>query len=90
MTRRHDVDIKVNSSSMGSVTVGGTDISKGVRAITWRAALDEFPCLELELRVFDVTTLSSEETEILIPEETAQALIALGWSPPEATSVETT
>ncbi|MFE2021313.1 hypothetical protein ACFW9O_25025 [Streptomyces sp. NPDC059499] len=84
------MDIKVDSSSMGSITVGGTDISKGVSAITWRSSLDEYPSMELELRVFDVTTLSSEDTEILIPEETAQALIAIGWTPPDATSAETT
>ncbi|MET9999843.1 hypothetical protein ABZ069_23215 [Streptomyces microflavus] len=83
---RHHVEITMGESSMGSIRVGGVDISDGVQSIAWRAARDECPSMELDLLIFDVTTISSKDTEILLPDETVKTLIALGWTPPEDSS----
>lgn len=82
--RRYDVGIEVNGPT-GHVSVGGEPI-RGVRALTYRASMHEMPSLELELAVHDVTRLNSKDTEILLPDETVKALIALGWTPPEGSS----
>lgn len=64
------------------VTVDGVDISSAVTAVTVHADAWEHPRVTLELNVHDVTRISSPETELLIPESTAEALAALGWTPP--------
>ncbi|MGW1221450.1 hypothetical protein ACWD6O_13785 [Streptomyces californicus] len=85
---RHDVDIEVHGP-MGRISIGGEPI-ESVRALTFRAGVDKLPSIELELAVHDVTRLCSKDTEILLPDETVKALIALGWTPPQVTGGEQT
>lgn len=86
--QRHDVDIEVHGP-MGRVTVGGQQV-KGVRGLTYRAGLDEVASLTLDLKIIDVTRLGSKDTEILLPDETVNTLIALGWAPPQVTGGDQT
>ncbi len=82
MARIYQVDI--SSDGMGGrVVIDGHDISRAVRAVTWRGSYDEVAIIELELMVFGVSTLSSKVTQILLPDATSQALTALGWQPPD-------
>lgn len=83
-TCRRNVEIW-HDGLQGQVIVDGVDLTNAVRAITWRTAVDERPSMDVELRIFDVTTVSSKDTEMLLPNETIEALIALGWTPPDVT-----
>jgi hypothetical protein len=80
------VDIELDGSGRGRVVIGGQDISGALRGIVVRGGVGEAPRLELDLDVFDVTRLESAEMEILIPDDTRDALIALGWTPPQVPS----
>lgn len=86
--RHNDVDIEVDGP-MGRISIEGEPI-KGVRGLTYRAAMDEMPSLELELAIHDVTTLNSKDTEIYLPDSTVATLIALGWTPPQVTDGDQT
>jgi hypothetical protein len=81
MTNTHSFQFEWKGNS-ARVTVNGVDISTAVTAVTVHADAWEHPRVTLELRAHDVTQISSPETELLIPETTAQALAAMGWTPP--------
>lgn len=67
---------------VGRVSIDGHDISKAVRSLTFNGDAGMHPRVTLDLDIHDVTTVSSQNTELLIPDGTAEALIALGWTPP--------
>jgi hypothetical protein len=67
---------------VGRVSIDGHDISKAVRSIRFDGDAGARPCVTLNLFIHDVTTVSSQDTEVLIPDSTAEALVALGWTPP--------
>ncbi|MET9965443.1 hypothetical protein ABZZ80_05830 [Streptomyces sp. NPDC006356] len=67
---------------VGRVSIDGHDISKAIRSIRFDGDAGMHPRVTLDLHIHDVTTVSSEGTEVLIPDATAEALIALGWTPP--------
>ncbi|MER8233481.1 hypothetical protein [Streptomyces sp. NPDC094049] len=77
--------IELSAAGMGSVEVDGVPL-KGVRSLSLDAAAGERPELLLELVVHDISTVA--ETHIVIPEDTAATLIALGWTPPPGQPVE--
>jgi hypothetical protein len=70
--------------AIGRVSVDGHDISSAVRSLRFDGDAGAYPRVRLDLHIYDVTTVSSTETELCIPESTAEALIALGWTPPES------
>lgn len=76
-------EIELEGIGHGRLVIGGHDISNAVRAFVVRGGVGELPTLELDLSVHDVTRLESVEMEILVPPATRDALIALGWTPPE-------
>lgn len=67
---------------LGRITVDGVDISSAVTAVTVHGDAWERPRVTLELAIHDITKVSSAETELLIPEATVEALLALGWTQP--------
>lgn len=83
MARKYDVEITMDGVR-GRVVVDGQDLSKGVRGFALRGGVGEITALELDLNLIDVTRVSSTSTEILIADEASEALIALGWTPPES------
>ncbi|GIH91967.1 hypothetical protein ACFFMN_33835 [Planobispora siamensis] len=42
----------------------------------------EVPAMELEMRILELDRIELEEAELYIPDDTRDALIALGWTPP--------
>lgn len=82
-TVTHRVQIEHTTPDHARVLVDGHDISHAVRAVTWESEVGHRPRLLLDLDVYDVTSLSSQDTEIRIPDDTRDALIKLGWTPPE-------
>lgn len=79
----HRVQIEHTTPGHARVLLDGHDISHAVRAMTWEFEVDHVPQLILDLPIHDITSLDSEDTEILIPDDTREALIKLGWTPPE-------
>lgn len=67
---------------VGRVSIDGHDISKAVRSIRFDGESGMHPRVTLDLHIYDVTTVSSKDTELLIPDATREALITLGWAPP--------
>jgi len=81
MTLKHSFQLD-QQGTRGRVLVDGIDISSAVRSVTLDGHAWEIPRVTLELEIHDITTISSSEAELLIPEATASALEALGWMPP--------
>lgn len=79
---RHRVQI-THDGPYGKIVVDGTDISDAVRAVTTEGSFGNVAKVTLDLDVIDVTTLDAKDTEVYIPEATAAALVALGWTPPD-------
>lgn len=67
---------------VGRVSIDGHDISNAVRSIRFDGEAGMRPRVTLDLHIRDVTTVSSKDTELLIPDATREALITLGWTPP--------
>lgn len=78
MTAR-TASIHLDSAGSGTITVDGHQL-RGIRSLTLDAAAGEVPQLTLELRLLDVSTMA--ETSVLIDDDTAATLVALGWTPP--------
>lgn len=80
---RHHVEISTDGVR-GKVLIDGHDIAKAVTSLSFDASVDHFPTLRLDLRLIDITELASTETQVLLGDGVAEALKALGWTPPEA------
>lgn len=65
----------------GSIVVDGHDLSNITRGFTFTASVDEMPRLTVHLDLVDV--IADGEVRCDVPPETREALIALGWTPPE-------
>lgn len=75
-------EIEISGTGRGRVVLDDADVSAAVRGLTIRAEVGRIPQIELDLSVIDVTGLGVAQAEILIPDATREALIALGWTPP--------
>lgn len=78
--RRH-LEVELDGRR-GTVKIDGKDISHATRALQLNAAAGEIPELQLDLHVFTSAITANTEMRVDVPEETAQALIAIGWKPP--------
>lgn len=78
------VQLRLDPTGHGSVVVDGVDISRGVQGLSLRSRIDHLTELTLDLAVFDVAELDVEGATILVPDGTRDALVALGWTPPDA------
>lgn len=65
-----------------SITVDGHDISTALTEISVAMRAGQHTEATLNLRYIDVTEVQDTETRILVPGETRDALVALGWTPP--------
>lgn len=75
-------EIEIDGPGHGRIVLDGHDVSGAVRGFQITAGVGDITRLVLDLNVLDVTRLDSEQTEIMIPDATRDALIALGWTPP--------
>ncbi|MEU0199142.1 MULTISPECIES: hypothetical protein [unclassified Streptomyces] len=81
-----DVRIELSRDGfLGSITVDGQPI-RGVRAVSVEGEIGHRPIVRLEMLVHDVGTIA-EPDAVLIPDDTAAALVALGWTPPPGQEV---
>jgi len=71
--------LHLRGDGTGTVELDGRQLP-GVRAVTLSASVDKVPVLELDLIAYEVTT--DAEAEVVIPDRTREALLALGWTPP--------
>lgn len=78
MKQRH-VSIAVTGPGQADISLDGTPI-QGVRGVTFGASVDEFALVVLDVNV-PTATVDGEMIAVL-PEGTAETLIALGWTPP--------
>lgn len=67
----------------GTVEVGGVDVTRAVQGLVLSAEDGSMPVLTLDLRLVELSQLESNETVVHIPTATHEALVALGWTPPE-------
>lgn len=79
--------IKINGFGQGTVELDGTDISRSVRAVEFRASANDETTITLELGVTEIETtyLGSPEREVLVNlnDDIVNTLMMLGWTPPE-------
>ncbi|MFE2140196.1 hypothetical protein ACFXA3_00250 [Streptomyces sp. NPDC059456] len=80
---RHQVEIHQDSPDRYRVLVDGVDIAQGLAGLSLRMSVGMIPRLDLDLQLIDVTQLGSIEAEVMLTRATHEALVALGWTPPE-------
>lgn len=78
MTQRHAV-ISMDGPDGATVTIDGQRLS-GIVGIQFGAVLQELPRLTLDV-VLTGAELNTEAA-VELPEQTAETLVALGWTPP--------
>lgn len=81
-TPRH-VRLRLTPGRASTVEIDGHDLANGIRSLRLDADAGSLPELHIDLAVIDVTEVESEQTRVVVPEATAEALRALGWTPPE-------
>jgi hypothetical protein len=67
---------------MKRILVDGQDISSAVRGVILKSRVDELDTVLLELHVVEGTGMESGDARVMIPPQTHDALVALGWTPP--------
>ncbi|MER5420348.1 hypothetical protein [Streptosporangium roseum] len=87
---KHNVNITTGHHERPRVEVDGTDISSGLRGVNIEIGLDGIPRIEAEIAVsvIDVMRLASPNAEVVLslPPGAHEALVALGWTPPNVAS----
>jgi hypothetical protein len=76
----HDVHLKLDGPRGGTITIGGQDVSRGVRGVTLQHAVNEVP--QLVLDVVAAPVVIEGEAAVHITPATAELLLHLGWTPP--------
>ncbi len=64
------------------VEVGGFDLTNAVRAVRIDSAVGQVTELYLDLVILESTTFDGEVV-VQLPDATHEALVKLGWTPPE-------
>lgn len=77
----HDVTINLSGLN-ASVIIDGKDVTKGVRDLTLTWSPGRPGRLALDVDLYDVTTLGSTSTEVLVDDASAELLTTVGWTPP--------
>ncbi|MGW3847175.1 hypothetical protein [Streptomyces fagopyri] len=77
--KHRNVSINITGPGRGTVALDGQEIA-GVQGITFGARLDELALVVLDVRVLTATV--EGEMIAVLPDGTAETLIALGWTPP--------
>lgn len=77
------VEITDDGGGRGTVTVDGHDLSRAVQRVSVNLAAGGTAEIELDLAVLEVTRLNVLGAQVVIPGDTRDALVKLGWTPPE-------
>lgn len=78
-------DIRLHVTPGGTteqILVNGVDIADACVGYTLRAHVGEMPHLEVDMIVLHPAEVDGD-AEVTVPPDTVEALIALGWTPPE-------
>ncbi|GAQ52072.1 hypothetical protein [Streptomyces acidiscabies] len=84
--RERTAKLSLTGHGSGTIKVDGQPI-RGVRSLALTSDAGALPTLTLELLLHDVSTMA--ETIVLIDDDTAATLVALGWTPPPEQEVST-
>ncbi len=76
----HEVKIRLNGESVGTVEVGGHDMSSDLNWVSLSAGVGNIPRVELGLLAVSLDAELRAEVELSDPSQAA--LMALGWTPP--------
>lgn len=68
-----------------SLIVDGIDLSKGVRSAELTLASGELPMLVVDPIIMNLDGAELEHARVVVTDQAAEALVALGWTPPEET-----
>ncbi len=82
--RRVHISTEGKPAGQASIKVDGHEISGGVRSLRLDMDTDSFPFIGLDMAVMDVSA-DLEDTRIVVTPGCREALLALGWTPPEDT-----
>lgn len=75
------IAITAKGIGFGSIHLDDLAISAAVRAVDVHVAGD-IPQVTVELGLFEIERLDTEEAEVVIPDDVAETLTVLGWTPP--------
>lgn len=78
MTER-TVNIHLDGTGSGTIEVNGQPL-RGVRSLTLNSEAGQRPEITLELLLHDISTVA--EARVLVTDDVAATLVALGWTPP--------
>lgn len=72
------------STAIGKATVelDGEDIADCVLGMQLTFRGNDLPTARLDLALFDVTPVDSEQIEVLLDDRCRDLLVRLGWTPP--------
>lgn len=79
--RSHQVKITTDGPR-GTVEVDGVDISHAVRGAQVSIEAGSLPTVTLDVRIFRVGELGLENSYIEVPDDVADLMKAIGWTPP--------
>ncbi|MBD2900759.1 hypothetical protein amrb99_97680 [Actinomadura sp. RB99] len=65
------------------IAINGTDISAAVSDATITLRAGDVPEVDLTLHTYEIDRMDLPNPQIHIPAETRDALILLGWTPPD-------
>ncbi|HEY8985661.1 MAG TPA: hypothetical protein VIU15_39585 [Streptomyces sp.] len=84
--RERSAKLSLTGHGAGTIEIDGQPL-RGVRSLTLTSEAGARPTLTLDLLVHDVSTFA--EAVVLIDDDTAATLVALGWTPPPEQEVPT-
>ncbi|MFC4034554.1 hypothetical protein ACFO3J_24200 [Streptomyces polygonati] len=84
--RTHKVSVQGTGPFHHRVIVDGVDLSRGLTGLSLRIGIGSVPELTLDVQLIDISELKDIEAKVLIAPATHDALVTLGWTPPEETS----
>jgi hypothetical protein len=76
--------VRLSSDGMRhTLIVDGIDLSRGVRSARLTLATGELPTLVVDPIIFNLDGADLGSARVLVSDQAAAALVALGWTPPD-------
>lgn len=86
MSKDGSIPHTVHLSSDGvrhKLIIDGVDLSRGARSAQLTLGTGELPTLTFEPVIVHLDATDLEAARVVVPDQAAAALVALGWTPPE-------
>lgn len=81
-SRLHTVQLS-SDGVRHTLIVDGIDLSRGARSAQLTLATGELPTLVFDPIIFNLDGVDLDEAHVAVSEQATQALVALGWTPPD-------